>query len=69
MLISITESCSMGCTHCMSNAVKRDRHMDFQTFKDSVEFALKYQPACAIVLSGGECMEHPKFKEFLEYAL
>lgn len=68
MLIKITEKCSMGCSHCMNNAMPTGKHMSFDTFKDVIKFEQKYgTPFC--IISGGEPTEHPNFEHFLLYAL
>lgn len=67
MMIKITAKCSMGCSHCMNDAKATGGHMDFDTFKQVVDFQNKYGgPFCMI--TGGEPSEHPEFKMFLEYA-
>ena len=67
MMIKITEKCSMGCSHCMNNALPTGKHMDFSTFKDAIEF-FKREGGHFLLLSGGEPGEHPEFKRFLTYA-
>jgi len=68
MILSITESCSMGCIHCMNDAVSCDKHMDLATFKDSIKFFNKYG-GIELIISGGEPTEHPEWIKFLTYAL
>lgn len=68
MIIKITEKCSMGCSHCMNNALPTGKHMDFDTFKDAIRFQKQYGGAFCII-SGGEPGEHPEFLDFLKYAL
>ena len=68
MVIKITEKCSMGCSHCMNNALPTGKHMSFDTFKDVIKFQKQYGGAFCII-SGGEPGEHPKFLEFFKYAL
>ena len=68
MLIKITEKCSVGCTHCMNNAMPNGKHMTLDVFKDSLNFLKEnklYFPQ--IVITGGEPTEHPEFVEFMEY--
>lgn len=68
MMIKITESCSMGCTHCMNNAKPCNKHMSEETFKDALQFQLKHGgPFC--ILTGGEPTEHPQFMKFVTMAL
>lgn len=68
MLLKITEHCSMGCIHCISDCKPDNTHMTEETFKDVVEFLKKYHIAIhAIVVSGGEPTEHPKFVDYMKY--
>ena len=69
MLLSITESCSMGCTHCMNNAVEReDTNMTWECFKASIDFFNRYG-GLELIISGGEPTEHPEWLSMLKYAL
>ena len=68
MVIKITEKCSMGCSHCMNNALPTGKHMNFDTFKDVIKFQKQYGGAFCII-SGGEPGEHPEFLDFLKYML
>jgi len=61
MLLKITESCTMGCTHCINDAKPCDRHMTEETLVDAVKFMIENGPVRHIVLSGGEPTEHPEF--------
>lgn len=63
MLVRITDYCDMGCTHCMVNASVSGTHMDTDTFRDTLRFTKRYEPA--LLLSGGEPTQHPDFIEFL----
>ena len=68
MMIKITEKCSMGCTHCMNNATASGKHMDFEIFKDSLNFLKENNLLFPqIVITGGEPTEHPQFVEFMKY--
>lgn len=67
MLISITESCHMGCTHCMDDAKPSDNHMSYQVFRDAVDFFNEHGNI-EFVITGGEPTDHPKFWDFLIYA-
>lgn len=67
MLLKLTESCSMGCLHCMSNCVSDETtHMTEDTFNQTLEFINKYRNSLhAVVVSGGEPTEHPNFSEYM----
>lgn len=67
MLLKITESCSMGCTHCVSDCKPDDKkHMTQDTFKQALKFIKYYSPYFStLVVSGGEPFEHPELDNFL----
>lgn len=66
MLLKITESCSMGCSHCMNDCKPDDKHMDRETFDQALKFIKDHSTAFhGVVFSGGEPFEHPNFKEYL----
>jgi len=69
MLISITESCRMGCSHCMDDAKPCDRHMTLQTFKDAIQKAFNVYGGFECVITGGEPTENPQWLEMFIYAL
>lgn len=65
MLISITEKCRMGCTHCMDDAKPDcDKFMSEETFKKALAFNLKYDKT--VTITGGEPTEHPMFWELMD---
>ena len=49
MVIKITEKCSMGCSHCMNNALPTGKHMSFDTFKDVIKFQKQYGGAFCMI--------------------
>jgi len=60
MLLSITEKCRMGCTHCMDDAkADCDKFITDSMFKKAVEFNYKYDKT--LTVTGGEPTEHPDF--------
>ncbi len=73
MLIKVTNKCSMGCNHCMEDSTPAGSHMSEDTFLRALDFAARMEsPAWAlgvppmILLSGGECTEHPEIVRFIE---
>lgn len=66
MLLVLTESCSMGCTHCMNRAVPCDKHMTEKTLKDVLHFLILNEATSHIIVTGGEPTEHPKFLEMMQ---
>lgn len=65
MLISITEKCRMGCSHCMDDARPDcENHMTREIFEKAVDFNFEYD--LTITITGGEPTEHPQFWEFMD---
>lgn len=68
MIISITESCHMGCSHCMDDAKPCDKHMSMRTFQDAISFFNQFG-GIECLLTGGEPTDNPEWIKMLEYAL
>jgi MoaA/NifB/PqqE/SkfB family radical SAM enzyme len=67
MLVKITTQCSMGCTHCMEDALPQGEHMSLEVFEKALSFIAKCYPGVRIVmLSGGEPTEHPDILKIIE---
>lgn len=66
MLIQITKQCFEGCTHCMVDGTPNGIHMNENTFKKAVQFAVDNQ-VNAINISGGDPFLHPDFYGYLNY--
>ena len=62
MLLKITESCSMGCKHCMNDARPSDKHMTKETLETFCKFVKQFEFSVPVVVSGGEPTEHPDFE-------
>lgn len=71
MLIKITDKCSMGCTHCLSDCTEQGKHMTFDTFKEAIAFNnnLAVSALTPMLISGGEPFEHPEIEKFLDYLI
>lgn len=63
MLVTITNQCQMGCTHCMQDAQPIGQHMSLEVFKKSLTFIERFYQI--IMISGGEPTEHPLIFDFL----
>lgn len=64
MIVDLTYSCSMGCSHCMSDCRPCNAHMDSNTFDCVLEFLIKtHQYVWGF--SGGEIFEHPDICDML----
>jgi organic radical activating enzyme len=70
MILVLTDKCSMGCTHCLSDCKPDGQHITLEQFKQNLEFALRTigRNPHILLLSGGEPFEHPQIKEIVEYA-
>lgn len=73
MLIKVTNKCSMGCSHCMEDSTVQGEHMQETTFRKALDFARQAEAKAwqmgippMILLSGGECTEHPQIVEFVK---
>lgn len=66
MLIRITNRCTMGCSHCMTEASPDGEHMSLGTFQFAVAFAMTQIEAVHLLISGGEPTDHPKIIELLK---
>jgi len=67
MLVKITTQCSMGCTHCMEEALPEGEHMSLETFKKVLPFIEAcYNGIRIILLSGGEPTNHPDILKIIE---
>lgn len=73
MLVKVTNKCGMGCSHCMEDSVPKGEHMTEETFLQALEFTKMAERSAwlkgctpTILLSGGECTEHPDIVKFVE---
>lgn len=66
MLIKITESCSMGCSHCMNDAKPCDRHMTLETANSVMDFIITNDMCHHMLITGGEPTEHPQFMDVMK---
>lgn len=69
MLIKITDKCSMGCNHCLSDCTPNLRDMELNTFIDTMNFYDKYCKSISkpIFISGGEPTESSIFINAMTY--
>lgn len=65
MMIKITNSCRMICTHCSESCTPDGEHMSFDTFKQSI-VKVKELGARVLLITGGEPTDHPQFISFME---
>jgi hypothetical protein len=73
MLIKVTNRCGFGCSHCMESSTPKGLHMTKETLLKALEFTKRveveaWRLGCPprILLSGGECTEHPDIADFIE---
>lgn len=60
MLIALTNTCRMGCPHCLQCATPDPQHMSWEHIERSRDFD-RWAGAQVVLLSGGELTEHPKW--------
>ena len=67
MMIQITNRCRMNCPYCMDDSRPDGGQMEESTFRNAIAFALA---GCDrhVVISGGECSEHPLMLDFCKLA-
>lgn len=65
MLIQLTNTCQMGCPHCLQDSLPQPMHMTEETCVEAIKFWAK-SGAHVVNLSGGEPTEHPQFERILE---
>jgi hypothetical protein len=74
MLIKVTNQCGMGCSHCMEESTpKPGQHMTPEIFEKALLMTRRVEGAAwalgippLILLSGGECSEHPDIVKVIE---
>ncbi len=73
MLIKVTNYCSMGCSHCVEDSTIKGEHMSFDVFQRALDQSARMEQLAwgmglpqFILLSGGECTEHPEIVRFVE---
>jgi hypothetical protein len=73
VLIKVTNRCSMGCSHCLEDSTPNSAHMPWEGFLEALDFTQRiegfaWEQGCPsiILLSGGECTEHPDIVRMVE---
>lgn len=73
MLIKITNRCGMGCSHCLEDSTPAGAHMTEDVFQRALQFTQRIEATAwrqgappLVLLSGGECTEHPDIVKFIE---
>ena len=73
MLLKVTNRCGAGCSHCMEDSTPAGAHMSLDTFEAALDFTARTEGIAwrtgippRILLSGGECTEHPEIVAFVE---
>lgn len=66
MLIQITNTCHMGCPHCMDRATPDPQHMPWPLVERSVAWAQSLGVR-TMLISGGEPTCHPEWKRIFDY--
>lgn len=69
MILAITNKCSSGCTHCLSDCRPVEEHITIKQFKDNLEWCMNLTSTQPIIISGGEPFEHPDIREILTITL
>lgn len=76
MLVKITSVCARGCSHCMESATRAGQHMADDTFEAALTFTARAEQGAIragvvpnVLLSGGECTDHPRLEAYVERVL
>ncbi|MDP3219129.1 MAG: hypothetical protein Q8S73_33840 [Deltaproteobacteria bacterium] len=76
MLIKVTNFCSMGCSHCMEDSTVRGAHMPLDLFERALDCTARIEGLAwrrgippLVLLSGGECTEHPSIAQLVARVL
>jgi len=64
LYIQITDRCNMACPHCCFDCKPEGTDMNYANFKAAVDLSGEF-----ICIGGGEPTLHPRFWEFVAYAL
>lgn len=64
MLIDITNTCLMGCPHCLQRSTEEPQHMTMEIVEQAYAFG-KASGANAILISGGEPTMHPEWEKIV----
>lgn len=62
MLVLITNTCRMGCPHCMERSSPEPQHMEWGLIEKCCEFGRRHGVS-AVMISGGEVTCHPQWAE------
>lgn len=65
MLFLLTQHCTMGCPHCMSDSTPEGTHASKAVIEGFIKFARKLDTT-KVCISGGEPTSHPKFFSHFE---
>lgn len=73
MLIKVTNKCSLGCSHCLEDSTVQGSPMSWETFLQALDLTRRVESLVwsqgippRILLSGGECTEHPEIVPMVE---
>jgi len=67
MYLCLTTRCDMLCPHCCNSATAKGEDMSEEIFKKAVDICA--ENGSGVMLGGGEPTIHPKFWQFLGYAI
>lgn len=67
VIIEITKFCNERCLHCYIPHENKNIEMSSDDFYKVIDEIAELQTVFEIKISGGECMTHPCFKDFIKY--
>lgn len=67
IIVEITKKCNERCIHCYIPHENKNILMEDEDFYNIVDQAYEMQTVVNFRISGGECMTHPSFKNYIKY--
>lgn len=67
VVLEITKFCNERCIHCYIPHENKNIKMSREDFFDIIDQCKKIGSISQILITGGECMSHPDFKDFIRY--
>ena len=67
VIIEITQICNERCVHCYIPHETKTTKMEDEDFFNLIDELKKLESVVDVKISGGECMTHPSFKNFISY--
>ena len=67
IIIEITQKCNERCVHCYIPHENKNSIMSYKDFYSIVDMCGGIETILNVRITGGECMSHPSFKNYIRY--